>query len=111
MRLRTALAAVTAAFALVLSTAGSSSAATGDFLYVSLDLNNVQIQQELSNPDNGVCIELEGTANLPALLGRNFTTSVATVFQDSNCDGDTFWVVNQGAFVPLTSRFRSVIFS
>ncbi|MCC0093261.1 hypothetical protein K7B10_00230 [Streptomyces flavotricini] len=54
---------------------------------------------------------LEGTGNLPALLGRNLTTSVATVFQDASCDGDTFRTVSQGAFVPVTARFRSVVFS
>lgn len=111
MRLRTALAAATAAFALVLSAAGSSSAATGEFRYVTLDLNNVQIQHVLDNPMSGECIDLEGTANLPALLGRNFTTSTATVFQDASCDGDTFWTVSPFNSTPVTARFRSVVFS
>ncbi|MFJ2595145.1 hypothetical protein [Streptomyces erythrochromogenes] len=111
MRLRTALTAATAAFALALSAAGSSAAATGEFRYVTLDLNNVQIQHVLDDPQSRECIDLEGTGNLPALLGRNLTTSVATVFQDAACDGDTFWTVSPGAFVPVTARFRSVVFS
>ncbi|MFJ7156068.1 hypothetical protein ACIQUQ_14115 [Streptomyces sp. NPDC101118] len=111
MRLRTALTAGTAALVLVLSTAGSSSAAAGEFRYTSVDLNNVQVRHVLEDPASGVCIDLEGTANLPALLGRNYTDAEATLFQDAACEGDTWWVVNPGLNAPAGARFRSVVFS
>ncbi|MFD6225725.1 hypothetical protein ACFWFZ_02395 [Streptomyces sp. NPDC060232] len=111
MRLRSALTAATTALVLVLSTAGASTAAVGEFRYASVDLDNVQVQHALSDPESGVCHNLDITANLPALLGRNYTNSTATVFREADCEGDTWWVVNPGLRTPALARFRSVVFS
>ncbi|MFJ3976516.1 hypothetical protein [Streptomyces sp. NPDC090021] len=112
MRLRTALASSTAALALVLSAASPSSAAIGEFQYTTVDLNNIQVRQRLIDPVDEECINLDSTANLPALLGRNFTNKQATVFRDADCEGDVWWVVNPGgARTPVPARFRSVVFN
>ncbi|MFF3015353.1 hypothetical protein [Streptomyces sp. NPDC057939] len=110
MRLRTPLAATALALTLALTNATPSSAAVGEFEYTSVDLNGIQIQHTLFDPDNGECIALEGTLNLPALRARNRTTSTATVYQTADCEGNTWELRPIVGRSPLLARFRAVVF-
>ncbi|MFJ3636074.1 hypothetical protein [Streptomyces sp. NPDC090112] len=110
--LRRSVAAAAAAVGLMLATATPSHAAIGEFRYTVVDLQNLQVQKELLDPPSVECINLDIPAsNLPALLGRNLTDSTATLFNEADCDGDTYWVVNPGGRSPALARFRSVVFN
>ncbi|MER5639778.1 hypothetical protein ABT095_22815 [Kitasatospora sp. NPDC002227] len=108
MRLRTSLAAFGGALLLTLSMPTSSYAATGDFLYKVAP----GAEAVLADPQSGVCLNLDGATEAdPAYAPQNFTNSTATVFLDSDCNGDTFYVMNPGKKLGDRLKLRSVIFS
>ncbi|MFD9797011.1 hypothetical protein ACFWXK_39405 [Streptomyces sp. NPDC059070] len=108
MRLRTSLAAFGGALLLTLSVPTSSYAATGDFLYKT----GAGAEALLADPQNGVCLNLDGaTEENPAHSPTNFTNATATVFLDSDCNGDTYYVMNPGKKLGDKLKLRSVIFS
>ncbi|MFE3877978.1 hypothetical protein ACFXPX_26720 [Kitasatospora sp. NPDC059146] len=109
MRLRNAVLAVASAAALVLAVPMSANATTGDFLYRVGPLPGVQTG--LADPEGRVCINVPETGNAPAYAPENFTTSTATVFLETDCDGDVFYVMNPGKKLGNKLKFRSVIFS
>ncbi|MFD9684493.1 hypothetical protein ACFY2K_27095 [Kitasatospora sp. NPDC001309] len=110
MRLRNAGVAALGALTLLLAVPGSANAATGDFLYKYGLLGG----QEglLPDPVSGVCLNLDGATDLePATSPRNFTNATATVFLDTDCNGDVYYVMNPGKKLGPLFRIRSVIFS
>ncbi|MEV6357946.1 hypothetical protein [Streptomyces hydrogenans] len=115
MRLRSAFTAAATALVLVLSTAGSSTAADGQFVYNSGNPNDAKLFHVITNPENGVCYDLTGgTGTFAALHGVNATDAQATLFPDAECE-DRFirWVLMPGEHSRDESfaRFRSVKFS
>ncbi|GAA4837567.1 hypothetical protein [Kitasatospora terrestris] len=108
MRLRTSLAALGGAVLLVICTPTSSYAATGDFLYKV----GPGVLAGIADPASGTCIDLPFTTEEhPGFAPENFTDATATVFLDSGCDGDVFYVMNPGKKLGDRLELRSVIFS
>ncbi|AXE24704.1 hypothetical protein C0216_15685 [Streptomyces globosus] len=114
MRLRSTLAAALGGLLLsVALPASPAAAANGDFTYSYVGLNGLNLRGVLADPDSSVCINIPETVGsaLPALAPSNFTDSTATVFLDSDCDGDTFYVMAPGKRLGERLRLRSVVFS
>ncbi|MER5865927.1 hypothetical protein [Kitasatospora sp. NPDC002040] len=66
----------------------------------------------LADPDNRVCINVDGATPLePAMAPQNFTDSTATDFAEFDCEGDICTVANPGKKLSILTRFRSVILS
>ncbi|MGW6913867.1 hypothetical protein ACWGB8_08610 [Kitasatospora sp. NPDC054939] len=108
MRLRTSVLAAASALALVLTLPTSAHAATGDFLYKV----GPGVPTGLADPDSGTCINLPFTTEThPGFAPANFTTSTATVFLESDCNGDTFYVMAPGKKLGDRLKLRSVVFS
>ncbi|MCX4747314.1 hypothetical protein OG455_17600 [Kitasatospora sp. NBC_01287] len=107
MRLRHTVAAA-GALLLVLSVPSSAFAATGEFDYRLHDGKKAA----LSDPASSECINLEGSdADHAAHSPENFTDATATVFLDSDCNGDTYYVLKPGKKLGEKLKMRSVIFS
>ncbi|WP_328957406.1 hypothetical protein [Kitasatospora purpeofusca] len=108
MRLRNSLVAAAGALLITLAVPSSAHAATGDFLYKV----GPGIPAGVADPESGVCINVPGASEShPAFAPENFTTSTATVFLESDCDGDVFYTMNPGKKLGNRLKFRSVIFS
>ncbi|MER5865928.1 hypothetical protein [Kitasatospora sp. NPDC002040] len=108
MRLRQAAVTTVGVFALLLSTPLPANAAAGDFLYRT----GAGAKSGIADPKSGVCIDLEGaTEDSPAHSPENFTDSTATVFLESECNGDTYYVMKPGKRLGTKLKLRSVIFS
>ncbi|MFE0458571.1 hypothetical protein ACFW1A_04820 [Kitasatospora sp. NPDC058965] len=108
MRLRTSVAAFGGALLLTLSVPTSSYAATGDFLYKT----GSGAEAVLADPQSGICLNLDGaTEETPASAPSNFTNATATVFLESDCNGDTYYAMNPGKKLGDRLKLRSVIFS
>ncbi|MER7582154.1 hypothetical protein [Kitasatospora sp. NPDC097691] len=108
MRLRNTVLAVASAVALVFAVPTSANAAAGDFLYKV----GPGVPAGLADPESRVCHNLFGaTEDHPAFAPENFTDSTATVFLDSDCGGDVFYVMNPGKRLGDRLKLRSVIFS
>ncbi|MFE2156132.1 hypothetical protein ACFXJO_34135 [Streptomyces lavendulae] len=113
MRLRNAVIASASALLLALTVSNPAQAATGDFDYTYIGTGGIAVNGNLADPRSRECIDIPETVgnNFPALAPRNFTTSTATVFLESHCDGDTYYTMNPGRILGTKLRFRSVIFS
>ncbi|MER7752043.1 hypothetical protein [Kitasatospora sp. NPDC097643] len=107
MRLRNAALAAASAVALVLAVPVSANAATGEFLYKV----GPGVPTGLADPASRVCIDLPDIGTQPAFAPENLTDSTATVFLDSHCDGDVFYVMNPGKRLGDRLKLRSVLFS
>ncbi|MFE3762496.1 hypothetical protein ACFXPI_12110 [Streptomyces sp. NPDC059104] len=106
MRSRHALTAATSALLLALPT--SAHAATGDFNYKTSTGQSTGI----ADPDSSICINLPGTSEeAPGNSPENLTSSTATVFTETDCNGDTYTVMNPGKRLDANTQIRSVIFS
>ncbi|MGV9263797.1 hypothetical protein ACWDRR_03910 [Kitasatospora sp. NPDC003701] len=108
MRLHRTLGATAGALLLALALPSPVHATTGDFLY------KTATGQEAGLPDaaSGRCINLDGaTEQDPAHSPRNFTTSTATVFLETDCDGDTYVAMDPGKELGEDTKIRSVVFS
>ncbi|MEU5092009.1 hypothetical protein [Streptomyces sp. NPDC021356] len=117
MPFRTITAAVgAAAGALVLLVAvpGSASAATGQFRYSYTTAEGYEAVGFLNNPDSGTCINLTPPGSAPGSASRapkNRTDATATVFLDSDCEGDVYYTLRPGAGASDRLLLRSVVFS
>jgi hypothetical protein len=67
----------------------------------------------LNDPDSRRCINLPGTSqdDPAAYAPKNFTGETATVFLDSDCEGETYYVMTPGRQLGDRLKLRSVIFS
>nr|WSZ95394.1 hypothetical protein OH820_06770 [Streptomyces sp. NBC_00857] len=120
MRLRSTLAAVVGAVALLVSVPGSSSAsssassaAVGEFHYVYTDIAGHPQPGKLVNPPSRRCItipEAAGEYVPPAHSPRNLTKSTATVFTGLRCDGEHY-TLDPGKSASSRLKLRSVVFS
>ncbi|MFE9454402.1 hypothetical protein [Streptomyces sp. NPDC006739] len=109
-------AASAAACALVLLVAvpGSASAATGQFRYSYTTAEGYEATGFLNNPVSGKCINLPAPGSAPGSPSRapkNRTDATATVFLDAGCEGDTYYILPQGAGASDRLLVRSVVFS
>ncbi|MEW2530140.1 hypothetical protein [Streptomyces sp. NPDC047071] len=112
MRLRTSLASALGALALVVTVPTSADAAIGEFAYTYRNAAGLPVPGGLTDPPSRECINLPGaTEEEPASAPKNLTSSVATVFLDANCDGDTYYVMPPGRILGERLKLRSVIFS
>ncbi|MFE6052302.1 hypothetical protein ACFQ6N_16230 [Kitasatospora sp. NPDC056446] len=110
MRIRSTVVAIASAVALVLAVPMSANAAVGDFLYKVG--RPPGIPAGIADPESGQCINLFGaTEGDPAFAPENFTRSTATVFLDSDCEGDVFYTMNPGKKLGDRLKLRSVVFS
>ncbi|MCJ1680854.1 hypothetical protein MTF65_26610 [Streptomyces sp. APSN-46.1] len=96
MRLRTAAAALVGALAIVLPAAGPSSAGDhdgrvlGELHYRFVDERGNVRQARLHPADNDTCYRLTSTSSDdPAFAVVNDTESLAVLFEDASCGGDT----------------------
>ncbi|MFG2622753.1 hypothetical protein ACGFXC_34590 [Streptomyces sp. NPDC048507] len=111
MRLRNATVAALGAFTLLLAVPSSASAADGEFDY-TYGTNGTSLQGALLDPAYDNCINIADATDLaPARAPYNRTNAPATVFLESDCNGDTFSTMNPGKKLGDTTLFRSVIFS
>ncbi|MEU7525044.1 hypothetical protein AB0A74_04870 [Saccharothrix sp. NPDC042600] len=116
MRLRTTLVSTASAVALVLTIAGTASAAEGEFSYRYTDAAGETRKAELIDPDNApVCIEVPEVANTPdahAFRPRNQTNVRAIGFKASGCVGtDSFELAAKVGRGSDKTLFRSVLFA
>ncbi|MGW1643090.1 hypothetical protein [Streptomyces lavendulae] len=106
MRLHQSLTAAAGALLLTLALPTSAHAAAGDFLYTA----STGQTASLADPQSGICLNLpEATEENPANSPQNFTD--ATVFLETDCNGDTYTVMNPGKKLDTHTQLRSVIFS
>lgn len=115
MRLRTISTAAVCALALLLSTPGSASAATGQFRYTYVTDEGYEAVGFMNNPPSEECINLPfvGSNDLrPGYAPKNRTDATAVVFRDADCEGDAWFSLR-----PFTGGgsdrllVRSVLFS
>lgn len=86
----------------------SAHATTGDFLYKTSTGQDAGV----SDQESGVCINLPGTTEeAPGNSPQNFTISTATVFLETDCNGDTYSELKPGAKLGEDVKVRSVIFA
>ncbi|MFE3582973.1 hypothetical protein [Streptomyces vinaceus] len=110
MRLRNAAVAALGAFTLLLAVPNSASAAVGEFNYKIGEGDG--ILQSILDPESGSCINLAGTSETDvARAPGNLTDATATVFLESDCNGDVFYVMNPGKVLGSKLELRSVVFS
>ncbi|MFD7084930.1 hypothetical protein [Streptomyces sp. NPDC059918] len=108
MRLHHSLTAAAGALLLALALPTSAHAAAGEFNYTTSTGQTAGI----ADPQSGICINLpEATAENPADSPQNFTDATATVFLDTDCEGDTYTAMNPGKKLDANTQLRSVIFS
>jgi hypothetical protein len=108
MRLRTAVAAVFGAFALLVTVPTSASAATGDFSYEFVGLDGSPQSVTLHDPDSPGCITLAEVADPgssePAFAPHNSTDTWVMVFTEPDCTGDSWTLRPYGH--PATDRLK-----
>ncbi|MFD8019002.1 hypothetical protein ACFV6G_01040 [Streptomyces lavendulae] len=108
MRLHHSLTTAAGALLLALALPTSAHAATGDFQYKASDGQDAV----LADPDSAICLNLPGTSQeAPGDSPQNFTNATATVFLETDCNGDTYTTLNPGQKADANTRIRSVIFS
>ncbi|RDG35489.1 hypothetical protein [Streptomyces corynorhini] len=113
MRTRTALVAALGALTLLVSAAGSASAAEGEFGYVYTGLDGLPHDGVLVNPPDWVCVTLPEAAGEyvpPADSPRNGTDSRATLFTGPDCDGARYTLAPGGS-ASSRLKLRSVRFT
>ncbi|ALG13625.1 hypothetical protein [Kibdelosporangium phytohabitans] len=115
MRTRTALLAVTSAFALFLTIPGTASAAVGEFTYRYLDEDGDVQSGSLIDPPSRECIDIPEVSDLEdvhAFRPRNDTGSRAVVFKESGCEGDAYFSLRpDGGHGSDRLLLRSVVFN
>ncbi|MER7812725.1 hypothetical protein [Streptomyces sp900116325] len=115
MRLRTTVAAVLGALALVVTVPTSASASVGLFAYRYTGLDGTPQIAELINPPSGECVTLPEVADPnssnPADSPWNYTVSTATIFTGPDCDGDHYSLRPLGGHASERLKLRSVVFS
>ncbi|MFE3875567.1 hypothetical protein ACFXPX_14340 [Kitasatospora sp. NPDC059146] len=110
MRLRNAGVAALGALTLLLAVPSPANAAAGEFIYKTGLLGGKEAS--LPDPQSSICINLDGTSELePGFSPRNYTDATATVFADTDCNGDVYYVMNPGKKLGPLVRIRSVIFA
>ncbi|MDI3405770.1 hypothetical protein [Streptomyces cavernicola] len=113
VRLRHTLAASGGALALTAVLAAPAHAATGEFNYVHLGLTGPQ-SHTLYNPPSGTCVQIPEAADpyssLPAVAPHNDTDSVAVVFTEPDCTGDSWTLRPHGNPATDQLELRSVVF-
>ncbi|WP_158882927.1 hypothetical protein [Amycolatopsis anabasis] len=114
MRLRTAFLALASAFALVCTVSGTAFATEGEFIYRYYNKDGNLAVGGLVDPPSGKCIEIPEVAafhNAYAFRPRNNTHSSATMFKDSDCEGDAYFTLKPGGKASDRLKLRSVVFS
>ncbi|MFG2768108.1 hypothetical protein [Streptomyces rubiginosohelvolus] len=114
MRLRSALAAALGAGVLIITTPTSASAATGQFRYDYLTVEGYEASGFLNNPPSGQCLNLPGVDDdnpQPAHSPKNRTDAWATVFTNTNCEGDSFPLRPYTGGASERLKVRSVVFN
>lgn len=115
MRRRTSVAAALSALALLAATPGSASAATGQFRYTYTTGEGYEAVGFLNDPPSSECINLFGVGSddlAPGHSPKNRTDTVATVFLNADCEGDSYFSLRPhtgGGSERL--KVRSVVFS
>ncbi|MFD8695472.1 hypothetical protein [Kitasatospora purpeofusca] len=110
MRLHRTLGAPVGALLVALAVAVSPSAhaTTGDFFYKTSTGEKAGISDQTS----GVCINLPATTEeAPGNSPENYTVSTATVFLETDCNGDTYTAMDPGKKLGEDVKVRSVVFS
>lgn len=113
MRLRHAVAAAGAAFALALTLPGSSYAYGESFVYHYSNGDYRVQQSQLADPPSATCINLPEVEYKPGTYAfgpQNDTDSTVTVFRDENCDGE-FYTLKPGGKASNRLLMKSVVFS
>ncbi|MFJ2744411.1 hypothetical protein ACIO3O_32695 [Streptomyces sp. NPDC087440] len=113
MRFRTSLAAALGALALVVTLPTSANAATGQFAF-TYNRDGKTIEATLHDPKARECIDLDEVADpstTPAHSPRNRTNSIATVFTDLECEGESFPLKAHSGHAGEGLKFRSVLFN
>ncbi|WP_318200111.1 hypothetical protein [Streptomyces sp. SCL15-4] len=106
-------AAVSAAVLLV-AVPGSAAAATGQFRYSYTTSDGYEAVGFLNDPASGRCINLTPPASEPGSASRapkNHTDATATVFLDTDCEGESYYVLPPGRGASDRLLVRSVVFS
>jgi hypothetical protein len=114
MRLRSVFTAVLGAALLLVAVPASASAASGQFRYDYVTVEGYEATGFLNDPPSGQCLNLHGVGQEnpePGYSPKNRTDAWATVFTDTDCEGDSFRLrpLTGGASERL--KVRSVIFS
>ncbi|MFE9120489.1 hypothetical protein [Streptomyces sp. NPDC007172] len=114
MRLRSSLAAALGALALAVTLPTSpASAATGQFFF-TYERDGKTLEGYLRDPRARYCLTLEQVAKpdtTAAHSPRNRTNSVATVYTDVDCEGESFPLKSGGGSGGKDVKFRSVVFN
>ncbi len=108
MRRHRTLGTTVGALLLALAVPTSAHSTTGDFLYRT----STGQEAGLSDQSSRVCVNLpDTTEEAPGDSPQNLTTSTATVFLETDCNGDTYSAVDPGKKLGEDTKIRSVIFS
>ncbi|MEI5102059.1 hypothetical protein RB200_30510 [Streptomyces sp. PmtG] len=113
MRFRTSLAAALGALALVVTLPPSANAATGQFVF-TYNREGKTIEGRLHDPTGRECIDLTEVSNLnetPAHSPRNRTNSIATVYTELECEGESFALKAHSGYGGEGLKFRSIVFN
>ncbi|WP_327064318.1 hypothetical protein [Kitasatospora sp. NBC_01302] len=113
MRFRTSLAVALGALTLAVSLPTSAHAATGQFFF-TYNRDGKTLEGYLRDPRARYCITLEEVAkpdSTPAYSPRNRTNSIATVYTDVDCEGESFPLKSGGGHGGANVKFRSVVFN
>ncbi|QDQ13299.1 hypothetical protein [Streptomyces spectabilis] len=113
MRFRTSLAAALGALALVVTLPSSANAATGQFVF-TYNRDGRTIEGRLHDPEARECIDLDEVAKpdaTPAHSPRNRTNSIATVYTELECEGESFALRAHSGYGGEGLKFRSVVFN
>ncbi|WP_030666284.1 hypothetical protein [Streptomyces rimosus] len=113
MRLRSAFPAVLGAVLLLAAVPGSAAAASGQFRYSYTTVDGDEASGFLNNPPGGRCIDLHGVGEdnpKPGHSPKNRTDAWATVFTDTDCEGNSFRLKPRTGGASERLKVRSVIF-
>ncbi len=114
MRLRTAVAAVTGAFAIATTIPGPANAAEGMFLYLYQGKSGSHRPGALLNPPSRGCVDIPEVTRMDvpaAHTPHNRTDSTAVVFTEPGCEGDYYVLRPNGGSASERLKLRSVSFS
>ncbi|MBM9624398.1 hypothetical protein ACFQ60_00490 [Streptomyces zhihengii] len=112
MRLRSGFTTILGA-ALLAVCVTPASAASGQFRYDYVTVEGYEATGFLNNPPDSECINLPGVGQEnpePGHTPRNRTDSWATVFTDSNCEGESFRLRPSTGNASERLKVRSVVF-
>ncbi|MBB4889161.1 hypothetical protein WEB32_02500 [Streptomyces netropsis] len=113
MRLRHAIGGALGALALIVTVPTSANAATGQFVF-TYNRDGKTIEGRLHDPKARECIDLDEVAkpdSTPAHSPRNRTNSIATVYTDLECEGESFALKAHSGYGGEGLKFRSVVFN